>query len=85
METLYTIGTLYIRQGKLYEALQSTGQLLSYPLPDSLSYYKVKACLSLCNIFVELSDEEKLDVVVNRGLELVEKVYVPNSIYLAAE
>lgn len=81
METLYTIGTLYIRQGKLYEALQSTGQLLSYPLPDSLSYYKVKACLSLCNIFVELSDEEKLDVVVNRGLELVEKVYVPNSIY----
>lgn len=83
-ETLYTMGNLYLQLGEPVKALRMSEKILSYPLPDSLGYYKVKTYTALGNIFTYLEDDEKLESVINKGLTLIEaeRDKIPDRMYL---
>ena len=72
LENIYILGDLYIKLGDPLKALRLSEKLLSYPIPDSLNYYKVKAYQNLCDIFTYIEDDEKLNSAINKGLTLLE-------------
>lgn len=83
LETQYTIGLLYLQLGDPVNALKQAGKLFSYPMPDSLKYYRGKAYLSLANIFMYLEDDDKVEKIIEQGLDFIdsERDHMPKDIY----
>lgn len=74
LENIYALSNLYLQMGDPLKAMKECTALLTYPKPDSLSYYNVKAFLSLANIYSDIEDDEKLEIVSDKGLNLIESL-----------